>query len=55
MKTVLEEADESAFWIELLLDADKTTENTARPLLNEANELVAIAASSVNTAQRNSE
>src|SRR5437899_12942951 len=55
MKTVLEEADESAFWIELLLDATKASPQAARPLLAEANELVAIAASSVNAAQRNSE
>lgn len=55
MKTVLEEADESAFWIELLLDAEKASAQVAQPLLFEANELVAIAASSINTAQRNSE
>ncbi len=55
MKTVLEEADESAFWIELLLDAGKTSPQAAQPLLTEADELVAIAASSVNTAQRNAE
>jgi len=54
MKTVLEEADESAFWIEMLLDAGKASPQAAQPLLAEANELVAIAASSVNTAQRNS-
>ena len=55
MKTVLEEADESAFWIELLLDAAKASPQATQPLLAEANELVAIAASSVNTARRNSE
>ena len=53
MSTVLEEADESAFWIELLLDAAKTSPQVARPLLTESNELVAIAASSINTARRN--
>src|SRR5437667_12107164 len=40
--TVLEEADESAFWIELLLDAGKTNTEKADPLLREANELIAI-------------
>src|SRR5262252_4252055 len=55
MKTVLEEADESAFWIELLMDAARAIPHVAQPLLAEANELVAIAASSVNTAQRKSE
>jgi len=55
MSTVLEEADESAFWIELLLDAAKTSTQTAGALLTEANELVAIAASSINTARRNTD
>ena len=54
MSTVLEEADESAFWVELLLDAAKTTPQVAQPLLAEANELTAIAAASINTAKRNS-
>ena len=55
MTTVLEEADESAFWIQLLLDASKVPAPAAQPLLAEANELTAIAASSINTAKRNSE
>ena len=55
MSTVLEEADESAFWIELLVDAAKTNAQAAKPLITEANELTAIAASSINTARRNSE
>jgi len=50
--TVLEEADESAFWIELLIDAKKVKQQTAQPLLQEANELIAIAISSINTARR---
>ena len=53
MSTVLEEADESAFWIELLVDAAKAETQVAQPLLAEANELVAITAASVNTAKRN--
>ena len=55
MSTVLEEADESAFWIELLVDAKKTAIQIADPLLKEATELTAIAASSINTAKRNSD
>lgn len=55
MSTVLEEADESAFWIELLVDAAKANPQSAQHLLTEANELTAIAASSINTAKRNSE
>jgi four helix bundle protein len=55
MGTVLEEADESAFWIELLVDAAKADAQGAQPLLVETNELIAIAASSINTARRNSD
>jgi four helix bundle protein len=51
--TVLEEADESAFWIELLLDAGKTKAEPATSLLEEANELVAISITSINTARKN--
>jgi four helix bundle protein len=53
MGTVLEEADESAYWTELLGDAGKVKPSVADPLLREANELVAIAISSINTARRN--
>jgi four helix bundle protein len=49
--TVLEEADESAFWIELLIDAGKIGAEKAGPLLREAGELVAISVSSINTAR----
>ena len=50
---VLEEADESAFWIEILVDAKKSTQQKAHSLLQEANELTAIAISSINTARKN--
>ncbi len=43
---VLEEADESGYWVELLVDAGKTEQQTAAPLLSEARELVAIVVSS---------
>jgi conserved hypothetical protein TIGR02436 len=43
---VEEEADESCFWLELIIDSDLLTEERIRPLLNEAGELVAIMASS---------
>jgi four helix bundle protein len=51
MGDVLEEADESAF--ELLIDSRKANQSAAAPLLKEANELVAISISSINTAKRN--
>lgn len=52
-QTVLEEADESAFWFELLVDSGKVTADKAAPLLREANELVAISITSINTARKN--
>ena len=54
MGDVLEEADESGYWIELLSESGKVDEKTAAPLLSKANELVAISISSINTAKQNS-
>ena len=51
---VLEEADESGYWVELLVDAGKVNDQAAAPLLNESRELVAITVSSIKTARRNS-
>ena len=55
MGDVLEEADESGYWIELLIESGKVNQKTAAPILLEANELVAISISSINTAKRSSE
>jgi four helix bundle protein len=55
MGTVLEEADESGYWIELLTEAGRIDCNKSAALHGEANELVAIAVSSINTARRNSD
>lgn len=49
--TVEEEADESAFWLELIIDAGLLSEPKTRSLL-EASEIVAIMASSKKTAVR---
>src|SRR6266403_4309820 len=54
MGDVLEEADESGYWTELLLESGKVDAKSAMPVLAEAKELVAIAVSSINTAKRNS-
>ncbi len=54
MGDVLEEADESGYWADLLVDSGKVDQQTAAPLLTKATELVAIAISSINTAKRNS-
>jgi four helix bundle protein len=48
--TVEEEADECAFWLELIIDASLMSESKIRPLLSEASEIVAIMASSKKTA-----
>jgi four helix bundle protein len=48
---VLEEADETLFWLELLIESGVAhSENTA-PLLREANELVSIFVASLRTAK----
>ncbi|MGC4085138.1 MAG: four helix bundle protein [Vicinamibacterales bacterium] len=49
----LEEADESAFWLELLIESSSVTNPTVRILLAEANELSAILATSARTARAN--
>ena len=54
MGNVVEEADESAYWIELLRDAGKVRASEVEPLLREANELVAISVASINTARSGS-
>jgi len=54
MGDVLEEADESGYWIELLTESGKVDAAVAAPVVREANELVAIAISSINTAKRDS-
>ena len=48
---VVEEADETTFWLELLVDADIVREPRMRSLLSEANELLAIFAASQHTAR----
>ena len=48
--TVEEEADESGIWLELIIGSGLLIEKNVRPLLIEAGELVAIAASSKKTA-----
>src|SRR5438094_8985567 len=50
---VEEEADETAFWLELIVDTALVTEAKIRPLLAEAGELVAIMAASRKSALGN--
>jgi four helix bundle protein len=51
---VEEEADESAYWIEMLTEAGLVKKGLVEPLLHEANELTAIVVSSIKTSRRNS-
>jgi four helix bundle protein len=46
MGVVEEEADESAYWLELIVEGELLKEEQVEPLLNEANELAKIMASS---------
>ena len=48
--TVEEEADERAFWLELIIEGDLLPAAQIQPLLTEASELVAITAASKKTA-----
>jgi four helix bundle protein len=48
--TVEEEADESAFWLELIIEGELLSSAQVQPLLLEASELVAITAASKKTA-----
>ena len=53
LSIVLEEADETAFWLEFIIDENLLKENLVKPLLQEAEELTAIFASSRKTASSN--
>jgi four helix bundle protein len=50
---IKEEADETAFWLELIIDSAMLTETRIRPLLTEAGELIAIMAASRKSALGN--
>src|SRR5262245_5139400 len=53
MGIVEEEADESVYWIEMLIDCRVVKHNLVQPLLAEANEIVSMAVSSIRTARSN--
>ena len=48
---VLEEADETLFWLELLIESGVARPDKTAPLLKEANELVSIFVASLRTAK----
>jgi four helix bundle protein len=49
---VLEEADESLYWLEILAETKIVKADLLTPLMKEANELVSIFVSSLNTAKK---
>jgi len=49
---VEEEADECAFWIELIIESGSLPKKSVQPLLNEANDLVSIIVASKKTTRR---
>jgi four helix bundle protein len=48
---VIEEADESSFWMELIIEADVLPKQKVQALLQESDELTAIFVSSIKTAK----
>jgi four helix bundle protein len=54
LSIVIEEADETAYWLELLVDLDLGSKTTLDPLLSETNELIAIFVASRKTVQSGS-
>ena len=53
MGIVVEEADETLFWMELLVEGSIMSSHRLGPLMAEGNELLAIFAASLETAKRN--
>jgi len=53
MGIVEEEADECGYWLDLLVQAGYLAPETAAPLIQEADELVAIVVTSIRTARSN--
>ena len=51
MGIVEEEADETAYWMELLVDADIVKRSRVADLLDEANQILSIVISSIKTAR----
>jgi four helix bundle protein len=51
MGIVEEEADETVYWMELIVEAGFLKEELVRPLMQEGNELTAIAVASINTSR----
>jgi len=53
LKIVEEETDESIYWLELFQEVLKPKHKEIKPLIREANELLAIVVASIKTARKN--
>ena len=53
MEGGLQELDEVSYWMELLVESATLSHEHVRPLMDEANELIAMFVASVKTAKRN--
>ncbi|MFC1498738.1 four helix bundle protein [Verrucomicrobiota bacterium] len=53
MGTVEEEADESMYWMELIVESDLMKQEQVSDLYNEADEILSIVVSSIKTARKN--
>ena len=53
LSIVIEEADESCYWLELIIDGELLPKEKVEPLLDEANQLTAIMVASRKTATEN--
>jgi four helix bundle protein len=51
MNVVEQQADQCAYWLELLIEADLADKNTVELLIREAGEIVSIAVSQISTAK----
>ena len=51
MTTVEEEADETLYWLELLVDTDTVSRKAFAALMNEAEQLLRIVVASIKTAR----
>ena len=52
LKLVEEEADETLYWLELLVEADIVPQTRLAPLMQEVNEIVAMTVASIKTLRR---
>ena len=52
IETALQELDESMYWMELLLESDMVVPERLQPLMQEADELIAMGVTAVRTIKR---